>query len=174
MAKVEISLGSHLFWSGAAGLPTGTTLKSGNLQREMLNKVAIQVQTASHLVTIPDPASTGALMLELAWETVRLREFPHRPSRLDCVFFWPKEESAQRFHSRRSESTGLYEVEVVECSRVFVANMNLISYFEKSETVASMFERARHYWSTGREDGEVLLEGSARIVAVLNRGSNGR
>jgi hypothetical protein len=109
-------------------------------------------------------------MLELAWEVVRLHEFPNRPSRLDCLFLWKKEEVARDFHSRRPWPTGLYEVEVVECSRVFVANMGLISYFEDSETIASMFERARRYWRTESmdEDGEILMEGIVRVVRILS------
>jgi hypothetical protein len=64
----------------------------------------------------------------------------------------------------------LYEVEIVQCARVFTADMGLISYFEDSETMASMFERAWRYWRTEStdEDGEVLMEGTARIVRVLS------
>jgi hypothetical protein len=63
----------------------------------------------------------------------------------------------------------LYEVEIVQCARVFTANMGLISYFEDSETMASMFERARRYWraKSTDEDGEVLMEGTVQIVRVL-------
>lgn len=169
MTTTEIRIGSHLFCTAAMELIPGTLLKPGNFRQRLLDRIVIQVQAHPRRVTVPDPARTGSSLLELAWETVRLREFPHRPSRLDCLFLWRKEETARDFHSRRPWPTELYEVEIVQCARVFAANMGLISYFEDSETMASMFERARRYWRTEStdEDGEVLMEGTAQIVRVL-------
>ena len=92
----------------------------------------------------------------MAWENVRLLDFPHRPSRLGCLLFWADEACGRDFYFRRPWPVGLYEVEVIECTRVFVADMNLISYFDKSETIATMWERAKRYWETEVENGEVL------------------
>ena len=119
-------------------------------------------------LTVPDAASMGSVLLEVAWETVRLREFPYRPSRFDCLYLWTDESIARRFNSKRADAE-LYEVEIVDCSRVFAANMDLISYFEESETLGSMFERARKYWRTERKDEhrEILLEGSIRIAQTI-------
>ena len=61
--------------------------------------------------------------------------------------------------------TGLYEVEVVECQRVFAANMNFISYLNDGETVATLMERARRYWRGEGADRnpEILLEGTVEV-----------
>jgi hypothetical protein len=170
MVHPEISLGTRLFCTAACNLTPNTILEPGTFQQQVFDRLVIQVQTNPTQVIVPDAAWTGSIMSELAWEVIRLWEFPHRPSRLDCLFFWQGEEKARSFHSRRPWPTGLYEVEVIGCSRVFVADMNLISYFEKAETVRSMFARARRYWAAEVSDGEVLLEGKARIVRVLSSG----
>ena len=39
--------------------------------------------------------------------------------------------------------TGLYEVEVVECQRACLADVNLISYTKHGDTIGSVMERAR-------------------------------
>ena len=166
---LDIGHGTLLFWSAKSGLSSGTLVKPGNFQDHLMRQPLIEVQTSPLTVTIPDAASTGSVLLEVAWETVRLREFPYRPSRFDCLFLWTDERAARRFNSKRA-GVELYEVEIVDCSRVFAANMDLISYFEESETLGSMFERAREYWRTERKDerGEILLEGSIRIAQTIS------
>ena len=165
----DIVPGTHLFWSAKSGLRSGTVAKPGDFQTHMMRQVLIEVQTDSLAVTVPNAAATGRVMLELAWETVRLREFSHRPSRFDCLFLWPEASAARRFDAHR-EACELYDVEILECSRAFAADMNLISYFEASETLASMFERARRYWQDERNDehGEILLEGTIRIQGTIS------
>ena len=166
---LDIDRGTLLFWSAKSGLSSGTLVKPGNFQDRLMRQTLIEVQTSPLTVTIPDAASTGRILLEVVWETVRLREFPDRPSRFDCLFLWTDERVARRFNSKRAD-VELYEVEIVDCSRVFAANMALISYFEESETLGSMFERAREYWRTERKDehGEILLEGSIRITQAIS------
>lgn len=161
-----VASGSRLFCTAAPDLPAGAILKPGDFRQRMMDKIVLRLEEGE--VIAPDPAETGVTMMELAWEVVRLREFPDRPSRLDCLYLWEREAKARDFHSRRPWPTGLYEVEVIECHRVFVADMNLISYFEEPETVASLMNRARRYWAaepeTGSESREALLEGAARVV----------
>ena len=166
---LDIGRGSLLFWSAKSGLSSGTLVKPGNFQDHLIRQNLIEVQTNPLTVTVPDAASTGSVLLEVVWETVRLREFPYRPSRFDCLFLWTDERVARRFNSKRADAE-LYEVEIVDCSRVFAANMDLISYFEESETLGSMFERAREYWKTERKDEhrEILLEGSIRITQAIS------
>lgn len=166
---LDIGRGSLLFWSAKSGLSPGTLVKPGNFQDHLIRQTLIEVQTNPLTVTVPDAAATGSVLLEVAWETVRLREFPYRPSRFDCLFLWTDESVARRFNSKRADAE-LYEVEIVDCSRVFAANMDLISYFEESETLGSMFERAREYWKTERKDEhrEILLEGSIRIAQTIS------
>lgn len=165
----KIGPGTHLYWSAKSGLCSGTVVRPGDFKNYLMRQVLIEVQTGSPAVTVPNAAETGRAMLELAWETVRQREFPNRPSRFECLFLWPEASAARRFDSHR-EACELYDVEILECSRAFTADMNLISYFEASETLASMFERARRYWQAERKDehGEILLEGTIRIQGTVS------
>lgn len=164
----EIGPGTHLYWSAKSGLRSGAVVGPGDFRSRLIRQVLIEVHTDSLAVTVPDAAEMGRVMMELAWETVRLREFPQRPSRFDCLFLWPKASAARRFDSHR-EACELYDVEIRECSRAFAADMNLISYFEEFETLESMFERARRYWQAERKDehGEILLEGTIRIQGTI-------
>jgi hypothetical protein len=130
----------------------------------------VEVKRNPTQVIIPDAAETGSMLLELGWEMVRCREFPERPSRWDCLFLWQQEVQARRFHRYRPWPTSLYEVKIIECNRVFVANMDLISSFDIQETVAKIWTRARTYWAHPFPDGEVLLEGFVEIVQVLQDG----
>ena len=81
-------------------------------------------------------------ILEIAWELVRMREFPSRPCRFDALFLWPDEASARGWHYRQgffdsetSSQRGLYQVEVERICRIWAADMNLISYIRDGETV---------------------------------------
>ena len=165
----DIGQGTHLFWSAKSGLRSGAVVRPGDFQTHLMRQILIEVQTDSLAITVPNAAETGRVMMELAWEIVRLREFPQRPSRLDSLFLWREVCAARRFDSRR-EACELYYVEILECSRAFAADMNLISYFEESEILASMFARARRYWQTERKDehAEILLEGTIRIQGTIS------
>ena len=163
LARVEIGtieIGSRLYCAAAPNLRTGDALTADFGQR-MLNWVVYTQNGIEAAGAIPT-------LLEMTWEAVRLREFPHCPSRLRCLFLWDEEIRARDFASRRPHPTGLYEVEVFECSRSLRADMELISYLETPETVASLMRRARRYWSAERsQTPEILLEGAARIVREL-------
>jgi hypothetical protein len=107
------------------------------------------------------------ILLEFACETIRLREFPHVPSRLDCLFLWEEERDARFWHHRRhrlrGSNAGLYEVEVVACQRALAVDHNLVSYLA-GETIGALLEQARRYWSGERTgSAEVLLEGSVAV-----------
>jgi hypothetical protein len=165
------AIGTRLYGTAAPGLAAGTPLSPGEFGRRQLERVVVRVVPEAPRV-ISDPVWAAPTLLEMAWEIVRLREFPELPSRLNCLFFWMDEGAARRFHSNRPWPAELYEVEVVECARICLADMNLISYFEVNESAASMMERARRYWAGELPvppgvPPEVLLEGTVRVVRSL-------
>lgn len=162
-----IQSGSELYCTAAPDLAPGTILRAGAFSDRLCRQVVVTVKKDPVRLEIPEPGMTGMALLELSWEYVRSTEFPELPSRLACLFLWPSEEQARDFHSRRPYKTGLYRVVVEELQGVFVADMNHISYFKDVETVGTMIERARAYWSTPHETGEVLLDGSVRITEEL-------
>lgn len=159
----NLDVGSRLFCTAAPGIVPGATLAPGEFGRRQEVQV---LYSAGKL----NSGWAGASLLELGWEVVRLREFPHRPSRLDCLFLWLDEQVARDFHTRRPWPTTLYEVEITSCTSLFVAPMDLISYFEEGETTATLLARAHRYWIGDPEESgvrEVLIDGAARILRAI-------
>lgn len=160
----DVGVGTRLFLTAAPNLAEGRELSPGHWLEHIQRMVLARQSPEGRLIWGPEVLH---VLLELACETVRLREFPPRPSRLDCLYLWANEATARAWHYRKhvlqGSTAGLYEVEVVACQCVFVADMNLVSYLA-GETSGELLEQARRYWrgEGGDETGEVLLEG--RVV----------
>src|SRR5689334_8717958 len=95
--RSEIRPGSRLFCTAAPDLAPRTPRTPGEFGGGLLDRVVLQTEDGQ--ITAPEPGWTGVVMLELAWETVRLREYPDRPGRLDCLFLWETEPKARDFSS---------------------------------------------------------------------------
>ena len=173
-----IGVGTRLFLTAAPDLEVGARLTSGHWREQVVNWTVARSEADGQFVL--ERLGHQAL-LEVVWEMVRLREFPDQPSRLDSLFLWSNEEEVRAWHYRQhilpppdsphadrpttAGIAGLYEVEVVACRRSCIANMNLISYLNDSETVDSLMKRARRYWegNVAAAQGEVLLEGGVVV-----------
>ena len=84
MSKLpKIEIGSRLFLTEAPNLDTGTLVTSGHYRDEVFRQ-ALPDLTPEGILENIDLSS----YLELVWEVVRLREYPHLPSRLDSRFLW--------------------------------------------------------------------------------------
>lgn len=107
MSKLpKIEIGSRLFLTEAPNLDPGTLLTSGHYRDEVFRQA------------LPDPNPDGILenvdlssYLELVWEVVRLREYPHLPSRLDSRFLWADETMARQWHYLRHVRNRINQVE---------------------------------------------------------------
>ena len=125
--------------------------------------------SVSRKVLCLDGIHGPGVLSELVWEVVRLREFPDRPSRLDCMFFWQTESEARNWLSFRTWPSALYEVEVIEHRASFLTDINRMELSSEVVTVAGMMDQARTYWTgtAGWDRSEVLLEGRVRVVRRL-------
>lgn len=166
MDSWKIPIGTRLYCTASLNLAPGSDLTPGKFARRLFQQVV-------YTGTGPVPGVTDHMLMDMVWEVIRLREFPQHPSRWECLYLWQMESQARHFHSHRPWPTDLYEVEVVECRRALVANMDLVSYMDPNETIDSLMERARRYWKglereeSLRRAGEVLLEGTARVIRCL-------
>ena len=126
--------------------------------------------SVSRKVLCLDGIHGPGVLSELVWEVVRLREFPDRPSRLDCMFFWQTESEARNWLSFRTWPSALYEVEVIEHRASFLTDINRMEYSSEVVTVSGMMDQARRYWAgtAGAKMTEVLLEGRVRVVKWLS------
>ncbi len=189
----DVVPGSRLFCAGEPGLAPGTVLPPGQFGRRQLAKPILTLQETQgeglregfdlgpladqvldlskpRRLSVVHPRQAVGVLGELIWETVRLREFPNRPSRLDCSFFWKDERAARDWLARRTWPSCLYEVEVIECRCVFIADLNKVQFTSGDGTVAAMMDQARRYWSEPGETSanpEVLLEGVVHVVGSV-------
>lgn len=107
MSKLpKIEIGSRLFLTEAPNLDPGTLITPGHYRDEVFRQA------------LPDPNPDGILenvdlssYLELVWEVVRLREYPHLPSRLDSRFLWADETMARQWHYLRHVRNRINQVE---------------------------------------------------------------
>ena len=152
----SIDVGSHLYLTAAPGIEIGTRLNGGHFRDTVEQGV------------VTDHSS----ILEIAWELVRVREFPSRPCRFDALFLWPDEVRARAWHYRQgifdsetSSQRGLYQVEVERICQIWAADMNLISYIRDGEAVGALMQRARQYWKSAPSERtpEILLHGQVRV-----------
>ena len=152
----SIQVRSRLYLTAAPGLQAGTRLRGGHFRK-----------------AVEEGAATDhGSILELVWELVRASEFPSRPCRFDVLFLWQGEAHARAWHHRQTilgpetgSERGLYQVEVEGISRIWAADMNLISYIGEGETVGALMQRARRYWGSPstKSDPEILLGGEVRV-----------
>ncbi len=189
----EITVGSRLFHVGAPGIPAGSVLSEPSIGSRELNQPVLSRQRKqgddlkayfnlgplaeqTFDLSVPRPVYCldqiqGVNVLgELVWEVVRLREFPDRPSRLDCMFFWQTEPVARDWLAIRTWPSTLYEVEVIEHRASFLTDPNRTELSSEVVTVAGMMDQARTYWTgtAGSHSSEVLLEGRVRVVKWLS------
>ena len=171
---VSIGVGSTLFLTAARNLTVGDELVGGEFGKRVARETS--ATGVPYSAALLGTHGIQAL-LELIWEVVRAREFSERPSRFDSLFLWHDEAEARAWHYRQhvihtssqEVKVGLYEVEVRQVDRIWAANMNLISYLNDGETLETISERSRKYWSSMPQKGapEIVLQGSVVIQRDL-------
>ena len=189
----EITVGSHLFIVGAPGIPAGSVLSDPAFGSKQLNRPVLSRQrrqgddlkayfnlgplaeqtfdlSVSRKVLCLDGVHGPGVLSELVWEVVRLREFPDRPSRLACMFYWQTEPVARDWLAIRTWPSTLYEVEVIENRASFLADMHGLEFSSEVRTVSEMMDQARTYWAgtAGSNSTEMLLEGRVRVINSLS------
>jgi len=80
----KIGIGSRLFLTAVPNLEIGTRLPSGHWREKVYSQLIEKVDLYDSM--------------EFIWEIVRLREFPHLPSRIDSRFLWADESIARSWH----------------------------------------------------------------------------
>lgn len=118
-----------------------------------------------------------SLTHELIFEMVRLRFFPHKPSRLSCLFACHDSDLASHMRCLAVNPSDYKQVNVAEVelppSRYHVGDIN---WLEKISTVAGGIYNARHYWQgDDRIDAyfnkpikEYLIPDSVKVLRVLS------
>jgi len=121
-------------------------------------------------------ANLPRLLKEMIFENVRLKEFPHRPSRFDCNFICPNLLSLRRFREHTSKNRPFdlfYEVEPTDMNaRRLETDWSLVDQAgalmsQASTNVAAVEKIARRYWNPegiAEDLKEVLFESDIKII----------
>jgi hypothetical protein len=110
------------------------------------------------------------LIRELAFERIRIEEFPDRPSRFKSVFLCPSIESVREFKKERPSFDIIYEIMPLDASaNSFEADWSLIKN-PVNKNIMQVEEEARNYWSgliTSDDKKETVIESDIKIVRKL-------
>ncbi len=79
-------------------------------------------------------------ILEIVWELIRLKDYPHTPSRFQSYFGLRTVEDAKIFRGYRDP----YPIYKIKCNKSFEADMNLLII---STSPILMIDCAHKYWS---------------------------
>lgn len=109
------------------------------------------------------------LARELFWESIRLEEFPDRPSRHRCIWLCPSLENARDWFSRLDITKFDYQLLKVSVNgRLHKANELLL--LGDSEPLEITRSKAREYWQGLQAEGgreEILFEGRMKVLEIL-------
>ncbi len=102
---------------------------------------------------------------EMIYEAVRVEKYPHRPSRLECIFLCPNLESAKQF--AQEKKTGVfYEVKIMDSTaKQFIANWRMMA--GPGHTYTGAIELAEEYWkgiNVPSPQQELVIESDVRVI----------
>lgn len=162
---MQISGTQEFYWVAAHDYFLGSTVSPGHWGR-VISSCPVGVPRVSRRVA---EGQAGALR-EFIFESVRLTINPQLPSRLNSVFLCPSEPEARwlvRHEAPARDHEFVYRIEPVGTHAGFRASLELAA-IEVGDTVRSLKEKARLYWS-GLETAhmEVLMTCPIRIREKL-------
>lgn len=101
---------------------------------------------------------------EYIFEYIRLKNYPNRPSRMECTFLCKTLESAQELHQKNRQFDLIYEVELVNDDQIFETDMALIDNVP-TDTILAIEEKAKLYWNSSNIiKSEILTTSPIKIV----------
>lgn len=115
-------------------------------------------------------------MRELLFESVRAEEWPHLPSRADCLFLADERADLDRCADRYGFGTGARTVLEIETDTAGTAFRGDAGLLDTSPIASDIVDAARRYW-TGvsaempRDAVEILYSGTFRITGVRRWGT---
>jgi len=110
------------------------------------------------------------LLIEVIFENIRLREYPERPSRLNCIFLCPNVDSLRNFlNVTQRRFHLLYEVELIDNNpKMFETDWKVLP--RNNVNLAAVKEAAHKYWApqnVRNDQKEILVESDIRIIRRL-------
>ncbi|CCG42199.1 DUF2441 domain-containing protein [Magnetospirillum molischianum] len=122
----------------------------------------------------PNFGNYAVAFREKVLEEIRLKEFPHKPSRLECCYMVPSYEIAKTYQNRADSRTLLiYEVELLYTDTPnHIGDWTYCYPVDDSYYFDEMEECARQYWrGEGVGNTEILVNSPIRILRCVDASS---
>ena len=109
----------------------------------------------------------GFYLWERYFEMVRIKVFPDLPNRKECLFFFDNLDDCNDYIKNKNGGLGqIYEVEILEQSKLFKGDMSIIDEIDESMTYNNLLAQAFKYWDKEHSNNpifEYLFEGKCRL-----------
>lgn len=113
----------------------------------------------------------GYYLWERCFEMVRTKIFSDLPNRKDCMFFFDNLEDCNDYIKNKNGGLGqIYEVEILEQSKLFKGDMKLIDEIDESITYNDLLAQIFKYWDGRTSDEpifEYLFEGKCKFKKLV-------
>lgn len=111
--------------------------------------------------------SEGHYLWERYFEMVRIKAFSDLPNRKECLFFFDNLDDCNYYIQNHNGGLGqIYEVEIIEQSKLFKGDMRLIDEIDESITYNNIVKETFNYWdgkSSSNPIFEYLFEGKCKL-----------
>jgi hypothetical protein len=112
----------------------------------------------------------GFYLWESFFEMVRIKIFPELPNRKDCLFFFDNLDDCNDYIKSKNRGLGqIYEVEILEQSKLFKGDMRIIDEIDESITYNNLLAETFKYWDKGLSSNpifEYLFEGKCNLKSL--------
>lgn len=145
------------FYCCSLPLEVGSIIRSGNWGR-IIRTYTPQLS--------PNP---WLLARELAYELVRVQNFPNKPSRFECIYVCLDEADLNEFRSSTNRNLDLgYEVELVDSNAPSHIGDWTLANIQNTDNLPNFESRANLYWQGGNVNKpELITLSPIRVTRVL-------
>lgn len=137
-------------------LEAGSIVKPGNWGRMIKNYT-------------PQAGAPWILIREMAYEEIREREFPEKPSRFDAIFLCTSLPTMSDFIRANNRQFDIaYEVELVDPDQPTHLGCLNNPVLANEDNYSSLLEKARAYWAGNNiQNAEFVTHSSVRILSEV-------
>jgi len=164
---IRNSMMSKYYWLSSHLFDEGSRIHPGHYGRVVSSYVLGVLQPFGR-----DAQRLPSALREFVFETIRLQQYPDRPSRLESFFLCETADAATTFlreqgHLRHHEY--LYEVEILDAdAAIFKADWEDCE-IRPGETIRQIIDKAKRYWAGARSDkAEILVTSPIRVAGCLS------
>jgi hypothetical protein len=147
------------YWLCSYKLEVGSVINPGNWGR-IIKMYAPQNNHAQALIATR----------EYIFESIRLKNYPDKPSRLESIFLCKTIEDAQELHQKNRQFDLIYEIELVNDGQIFETDMALVNN-DPNDTILAIEGKANLYWNHSQIiKSEILTDSPIKIVGAFEIG----